>query len=177
MRINLRDELQRRLRKGNVGDILRSQAQRRIETKGADVGGYARLWADTATMKVWKGRGKNRRQVLLRHPRRGGTPLYDTGQTIYNNLKGHTKYTDDGVQMSLTGPLIAIFQHHGFTTRGPNFIPFSKAMSRGDPKAKKRGEYVWAKNGVTVPSRPILAVPKSARLEIARAIADALGAR
>ena len=180
----------------NLGLVLVMQAKKRIRTKGADVGGYARLWADTAKLKVWKGRGKNKKQVEIPHYRAGGTPLADTGNLL-QSLNGTTKAIQNGVRLFLRGPLYAVFQHHGFTTKGPNIIPFTRAAARGGAKtainqiefdidgkarkkqeaAKKRGEFGYAKHGVTVPARPILAMPSSAKREVARAIARSLGAR
>lgn len=156
--------------------ILVKQARQRIRTRGADVGGYARLWADTAKIKVWKGRGKNRKQVDLPHYRSGGTPLADTGNLV-RSLNGTFQYIPNGFRLSLRGPLYAVFQHYGFKTSGPNLIPFTRAAARKDPAALKKHQFMYAKNGVTVPARPIFAMPKAAKTEVARAIARALGAR
>jgi hypothetical protein len=180
----------------NLGLVLVMQAKKRIRTKGADVGGYARLWADTAKLKVWKGRGKNKKQVEIPHYRAGGTPLADTGNLL-QSLNGTTKAIQNGVRLFLRGPLYAVFQHHGFKTSGGNVIPFTRAAARGgarkwikqlqgDAKTKAEGkqkqamerkEFMYAKNGVTVPARPIFAMPPAAKAELARAIARALGAR
>ena len=176
--MDLGSELLRRLgsKGANVALVLVMQAKRRIRTRGADVGGYARLWADTATIKVWKGRGKNRKQVDLPHYRAGGTPLADTGNLL-QSLNGTIQHIPNGVRLFLRGPLYAVFQHHGFKTSGGNFIPFTRGAVRRDAKALQKGEYFYAKSGVTVPARPIFAMPPEAKAEVARAIARALGAR
>jgi hypothetical protein len=196
--MDLGRELVRRLgsKGANVALVLVKQAKQRIRTRGSDVGGYARLWADTATIKVWKGRGKNRRQVDLPHYRAGGVPLADTGNLL-QSLNGTIQEIPNGVRLFLRGPLYAVFQHHGFKTSGGNVIPFTRAAARGgarkwikqlegDAKSKAEGkqkqamerkEFMYAKNGVTVPARPIFAMPSTAKAELARAIARALGAR
>jgi hypothetical protein len=176
--MDLGRELVRRLgsKGANVALVLVKQAKQRIRTRGADVGGYARLWADTAIIKVWKGRGKNRKQVDLPHYRAGGVPLADTGNLL-QSLNGTIQEIPNGVRLFLRGPLYAVFQHHGFKTSGGNFIPFTRGAVRRDPKAMKAKEYLYAKSGVTVPARPIFAMPSTAKAELARAIARALGAR
>jgi hypothetical protein len=46
------------------------QARCRIRERGRDIGGYAALWADTARLKV----GKGKRARFIDHYRKGGTP-------------------------------------------------------------------------------------------------------
>jgi len=166
--MDLRAELMRRLAASNVARILVKQSQRRIRERGRDIGGYAALWADTATMKV-KRRG---RTVEIDHYRKGGVPLYDTGE-LFRSLTAEQQPMQDGVRLTLKGPLHAMFHQHGFKTSGPNRIPFTRAGVRGD----RRAPALYAKRGVTVPARPIFAMPSEARREVARTIARALGAR
>jgi hypothetical protein len=68
------------------------------------------------------------------------------------------------VKLILKGPLHALFHQHGFKTSGPNRIPFTRRAVRGDAKGKR--EALYAKKGVTVPARPIFAMPIEARREV-----------
>lgn len=174
MRNEVRRLLLVRLQQSLGADILAKQAKERIESRGADVGGYAELWANRAKpLKVKTGKNKYR---LIEHYRKGGTPLRDTGN-LFNQLKGRIQGIADGVRMHLSAPLYAVFHQHGFRTTGPNFIPFTRGAARRDAKAINRREFVVARRGVTVPARPIFAMPLAARKEVARTIARALGAR
>lgn len=168
--MSLRETLLARLAASNISRILVKQAQRRIRERGRDIGGYAALWADTARLKV----GKGKRARFIDHYRKGGTPLYDTGE-LFRGLSSEQQPVDGGVKLILRGPLHALFHQHGFKTSGPNRIPFTRRAVRGDAKGKR--EALYAKKGVTVPARPIFAMPIEARREVARAIAQALGAR
>jgi len=168
--MSLRETLLARLAAANISRILVKQAQRRIRERGRDIGGYAALWADTARLKV----GKGKRARFIDHYRKGGTPLYDTGE-LFRGLSSEQQPVDGGVKLILRGPLHALFHQHGFKTSGPNRIPFTRRAVRGDAKGKR--EALYAKKGVTVPARPIFAMPIEARREVARAIAQALGAR
>lgn len=172
MRPQVRTILLKRLQEADISRILVKQAQARIKSGGSDVGGYADLWANSA--KIMVGKGKRRREIS--HYRKGGQPLYDTGN-LFRSLTSKMSAIGDGVRLTLLAPLYGLYQHHGFKTSGPNFIPFTRAAVRRDAKALKRHEYAYAKSGVTVPSRPILAMPNPARAEVARTIARALGAR
>jgi phage gpG-like protein len=172
MQHRVREILLKRLREADISRVLVKQAQARIKSKGSDVGGYADLWADSA--KITIGKGKRRREIS--HYRKGGTPLYDTGN-LFRSLSSKMTAIGDGVRLTLLAPLYGLYQHHGFTTSGPNFIPFTRAAARKDSKAIKRHEYAYARSGVTVPARPIFALPNTARAELARTIARALGAR
>jgi phage gpG-like protein len=168
--MGLREDLLRRLAASKVARILVKQAQRRIRERGRDIGGYAALWADTARLKI----GKGKKARFIDHYRKGGVPLYDTGD-LFRSLTAEQTVIPDGVKLTLKGPLHAMYHQHGFKTSGPNRIPFTRRAARGDAKGK--GEALYAKRGVTVPARPIFAMPIEARREVARAIARALGAR
>lgn len=174
MRSQTRNILLKRLQQAVVSEILVKQAKARIRDKGADVGGYADLWANRAKpIRVKMGKKKTK---MVEHYRKGGTPLRDTGN-LFNSLSSAQVAIADGLRLILRAPLYGIFQHHGFTTSGPNFIPFTRGAVRKDQRALARREFVIAKHGVTVPARPILAMPLTAKREIARTIARALGAR
>lgn len=191
--MDLRARLLKRLQASEVARILVKQAQARIDSRGADVGGYAALWADTA--KIVIGKGKRKREVP--HYRRGGTPLFDTGE-LFKSLTASTEGTSNGVRMTLQGSMIAAMHQRGFRTSGPNFIPFNRKAAKQwvvEDEAKRRAgtkrksksftatypiaspQGLVVGRGVTVPARPIFAMPQTARREVARAIARALGAR
>lgn len=176
-----------KLRRAELASLLVNQAQRRIQSKGADVGGYARLWADKAKILVRtkKGRKRSRKRgggrvgevyELLSHYRKGGSPLMDT-MKLFISMNGRMERITDGIRLYLRMPLYGIYQHYGFTTKGPNFIPFTQRAVRREKRALKAGEFIYAKKGVTVPARPIFAMPHASRKEIVRSIAYALGAR
>jgi phage gpG-like protein len=191
--MDIRAILLKRLQSAEVARVLVKQAQARIKARGSDVGGYAPLWADTA--KIIIGKGKRKREQA--HYRRGGTPLYDTGET-YRSLTAKTEAVSNGVQMTLQGSMIAAMHQTGFRTSGPNFIPFTRKAAKEwvvqDEAKRKAGTKRKSKpfnatypiskpaglvagRGVTVPARPIFAMPQTARREVARTIARALGAK
>lgn len=185
----LRKAIIKRLQQANVGQVLASIAQNRIQTKGADIGGYAELWANKARIEVTR---KKRGKVIkeeIKHYRAGGTPLYDTGN-LFRSLRGVTTPTSDGVALTLQGSLIAVLQNKGFKTSGPNWIPFSRKAikqqaARGQKsKGRSRSNFVTSNpdglvvaRGVTVPARPLFAWPASAERTLARALARAMHAR
>jgi phage gpG-like protein len=191
--MDIRAMLLQRLQGSEVARILVKQAQARIRSRGGDIGGYAPLWADTARIVV--GKGKRRREVS--HYRKGGTPLYDTGKT-FQSLTATTEATGNGVRMTLQGSMVAAMHQHGFSTSGPNFIPFTRKAGKQwvveDEAKRKAGTKRKSKpfnatypissplglvagKGVTIPARPIFAMPQTARREVAQSIARALGAR
>lgn len=191
--MDIRALLLKRLQGSEVARILVKQAQARIKGRGSDVGGYAPLWADTA--KITIGKGKRKREVP--HYRRGGTPLYDTGET-FRSLTATTEAVGNGVRMTLQGSMIAAMHQQGFRTSGPNFIPFTRKAAKqwvvedeakrkaGTKRKGKPSNAIYpiasplglvAGKGVTVPARPIFAMPQTAKREVSRAIARALGAR
>jgi hypothetical protein len=181
----IRDEIIRRLQASEVATILVEQAQNRILRRGFDVGGYKPLWADNAKIQIRVGK----KMVTKSHYRAGGVPLYDTGQ-MFKSLHATLEPTGDGVRMTLKGSAIAVLQNRGFSTNGPNYIPFDRAGVRGEwkdsgkkkkKKKAKGGSYVInnppglvVAKGVTVPARPILAMPSSAKKDVAKAIAQVL---
>ena len=158
---NVRDQLLQRLQAAHISEILVKQAKERILSRGADIGGYAKLWADTATLNI----GTEKKPKWIDHYRKGGTPLYDTGE-LFNSLNSKTTITKNGVSLQMFGSDTALMQHTGFKVKGPVRVPF-----------KDKGKhFATLINGATIPARPIFALPTSAKKEIARAIADALGA-
>jgi hypothetical protein len=189
-------ELVSRLQASKVYEILAVQAKRRIKTGGADVGGYARLWADKAKLavkvkearKLKDGRMVGEKWKLLEHYRKGGQPLLDTRKG-WGAIHSHMTTIRNGIRITLTMPIYMIFQNYGFKTSGPNFIPFEKGGKRKMAvlQAKRdKGEEATDKEknipgitvrGVTVPARPIYAMPSSSKQEIARMIARVLKSR
>lgn len=93
--------------------------------------------------------------------RRGGKPLKDTGQG-YGAIHTRSHGSWPSVAVVVRAPLYMIYQHQGFTTKGPNFVPLSLLAKRthqagADPRAEglKRGIDYWIfRRGVTVPPRP-----------------------
>jgi len=169
--MSLSRHLKELLQKSDIGLILTKQAKERIRKRGEDIGGYAPLWADTAKLNV----GTKKKPKFIDHYRKGGVPLQDTGQNIFNTLTARTEATENGVRLTLIGSAIAAMQSKGFKKIGEVSIPFTRRAVRGDPKGAK--EHLKIKKGITVPARPIMAMPVSARIGVARAIARALGAR
>lgn len=163
-------EILKKLQASDVGLILKKQAQKRIRERGADIGGYAPLWADTARLNV----GTKKKPKFIDHYRKGGVPLYDTGD-LFRSLTAKTQAIANGVRLTLIGSAIAAAQSAGFKRIGEVIIPFTRRAVRGDPKGVR--ENLVVKRGVTVPARPVFAMPESARKEVARAIARAMGAR
>lgn len=159
------------LQQSDVGMILMKQAKERILSRGADIGGYAALWADTAKLNV----GTKAKPKMIDHYRKGGVPLFDTGENIFNSLTATTEVTANGVRLTLVGSAIAAMQSKGFKRTGNVTIPFTRRAVRGDKKGEN--ENLRVKGGITVPARPIFAMPKSSVKEIAVVIAQSLGAR
>lgn len=163
-------QLLAKLQNSNVGLILKKQAQKRIRDRGADIGGYAPLWADSARLNV----GTKKKPKFIDHYRKGGVPLYDTGE-LFRSLSAKTVIIADGIRLILIGSAIAVAQSKGFRKIGAVTIPFTRRAVRGDPKGAR--ENLRVRNGVTVPARPIFAMPETAKKELVRAIARAMGTR
>lgn len=114
-------ELLARLRAAPVGVRLVAQAKDRIRNSGDSEVTYPDLWASSYEGGSF---------------RAGGTPLRDTGG-IYASLDFETKAVTNGQRWALTSPLKhAIFQHFGFETKGPNFIPLTKKARRNWTKLR-----------------------------------------
>jgi hypothetical protein len=104
-----------------------------------------------------------RHEVLVPSYRNGGQPLRNTGQ-MYRSLKAKGERTSTGFSVALTGLKHALYQDKGFKTSGPNYIPLTRKGARNhatgaNPATEglKRGrDWLKAKSGVTVPSRPFL---------------------
>jgi phage gpG-like protein len=168
--MNPLQQLLTKLQNSNVGLILKKQAQKRIRERGADIGGYAPLWADSARLNV----GTKKKPKFIDHYRKGGVPLYDTGE-LFRSLTAKTEIIADGIRLILIGSAIAVAQSKGFRIIGAVTIPFTRRAVRGDPKGAR--ENLRVRNDVTVPARPIFAMPETAKKELVRAIARAMGAR
>lgn len=119
---------------------------------------------DNALTRVLKAKAK---ATPAESYRKGGKPLNNFG-----HLKDSffTKYAfvfeNEGTAIIVVAsPLLyAAWQHTGFKTKGPNFIPLTrKAMLRHVLHANPKGEgleqgvdYIMAWKGVNVPARPII---------------------
>lgn len=154
-------ELISRLQRSRLGDVLVSQAVRRIKSRGDSEHKYPDLWS---TGKQGKGESY----------RAGGDPLQDTGP-LMASLTAKTEPTERGVKLTLMSPLKhAQYQQRGFTTEGPNFIPLTRKAARThrkgqDPKDEGLEEgvdYIMAWNGVTVPQRKIYNMPPEDAAEL-----------
>lgn len=185
----LRRLLIKRLQATKVADILAVVAKNRITNRGSDIGGYADLWANRARIEVTKKKRGKTIKTVIPHYRAGGTPLYDTGN-LFNSLNGVTRPISEGAELVLQGSMIALLQSKGFSTKGPNWIPFSRramkqrATMQKSGKARASRSFVTSNpdglvvaRGVTVPARPLFKWPSSARRQVARAIARAMKAR
>jgi hypothetical protein len=109
--------------------------------------------------------------------REGGKPLLDTGQMLRDmGANSHTRGKD--IQITIRGPLHAIFHESGFKTKGPNFIPLTRNAKRkhatGNNPAKEgllQGkDYIMAWRGVTVPKRPFMVPTNNEWVEIGKSI-------
>ncbi len=109
--------------------------------------------------------------------RNGGHPLRDTGQ-MYREMNAGGVATSAGMRITLRGPRHALYQDRGFSTKRTNFIPLTLAAKRGhgtgnDPRAEGFAEgrdYLLARRGVTVPSRPFLLPTRKEMTEIGKSI-------
>jgi phage gpG-like protein len=180
-------ELLARLRSAPVGVRLVAQAKRRIRNGGDSTVKYPELWADNVPGSY----------------RAGGRPLRDDGR-LYSSLANEYQPVRAGARWALTSPLRhAVYQHRGFQTRGPNFIPLTKKAKRnwthnrrirrvgkaaGWPEIKIKEElakhgliegetFIMAWGGVEVPARPIFNLPPEDRAEIRATVRRALRRR
>lgn len=109
--------------------------------------------------------------------RNGGHPLRDTGQ-MYRELNAGGMATNTGLRITLRGPRHALYQDRGFSTKRTNYIPLTLAAKRGhgtgnDPRKEGFAEgrdYLLARRGVTVPSRPFLLPTRDEMREIGKSI-------
>lgn len=93
--------------------------------------------------------------------RRGGKPLLDTRQG-YAAVNAHSMRSGTTTAVTINAPAYMVYQHKGFVTKGPNFIPLSLLAKRThktgmNPKDEglKRGIDYWIfHRGVSVPARP-----------------------
>ncbi len=157
-----------------IEQLLVNQAKRRIDRGGDSEVRYKRLWADSF-----------RSRQGGRSFRRGGKPLLDTRQHVYNTLNGTRTRTSQAIIYHLRGSLAALFHHKGFTTKGPNYIPLTLRGRRehrkgADPRDEglvQSVDYIMAWRGVSVPARPIYRHAPEDRREIISTIRIALRKR
>ena len=111
-----------------------------------------------------RGKRKKRTEYLVEVPsyRNGEQPLRNTA-FMWENMNARSEAKQDGFNVTLRGPIYAIYQDKGFTTKGPNYIPLTKKGRRhakgrnpADEKMKRGKDYFMARKGVTVPARPFL---------------------
>lgn len=133
-----------------LDQVLVAQSKRRIDNSGDSEIEYADL-------------NPPRRLSGKPHFRQGGKPLIDTRRHVYDRLNGVMTQLRRALHFHLRGTLVAFYQHTGFSTSGPNFIPLTLHARRihrkgVDPRLEGLvlGEdYIMAWGGVTVPARPI----------------------
>lgn len=147
----IRRRVLRRLSDSQLGTVLVAQAHRRIENGGDSEHKYPDLWINRVPFDGF---------------RKGGQPLRDQGQ-LMQSLNGATERNGDTVTIRLQTPLMyPVYHQHGFTTKGPNYIPLSAAARRFSRVADafaaglKRGtDFLIFRKGVTVPQRKIFNTP------------------
>lgn len=153
----------------NMGSLVVSQTVARIDQGGDDEITYPDLWANRTRLDSY---------------RKGGDPLTDNGNLI-NSITFTMQSKRNGVRILVGSPLpYARYQHYGFSTSGPNYIPLTLQARRkpkgADPKVfglKPGVDYIMAWKGVTVPSRPILRFSKGNIQEIRETLAISLERR
>lgn len=109
--------------------------------------------------------------------RAGGKPLRDTGQMM-REMGAKASLRGKGIEITMYGPLHAIFHELGFKTSGPNFIPLTKKGKRShatgnnpENKGLVRGkDFIMAWNGVEVPKRPFMVPTNDEWVEIGKSI-------
>lgn len=115
--------------------------------------------------------------------RRGGKPLLDTRQGY-----AAVSTTAEGKLPELTvrvrAPAYMVYQHAGFTTKGPNFMPVSLLAKRIHQKGRNpraeglfKGKDFWIfRNGVTIPPRPFAKLGPKYMQRVAKTIARSMRA-
>lgn len=152
-----------------LGQVLVSQARRRMVKSGDSEHRYPDLWNHPGSRRT------------------GELPLLDRG-LMSAALSGKDERTEDGQKSTLVGTMVAVYHQHGYKTKGPNFIPLTLAAARAhqpgaNPRDEglvpwddetKEGDYVMAWRGVTVPQRKIFNLPPEDVQEIGETIAQAI---
>ena len=160
--------MKQRVRDGVAGsglhELLILQAQARMMAGGDSEHTYPDLWGHPGSYRADG-------QPLMDDAGRGG---------LFSRLAGTTTIDGNVITATLLAPLYAIYHQHGFTTKGPNFIPLTLRAKRDhmpganpaneglEPWNPKTGEgdYVMAWRGVTVPQRKIFNLPQEDRADI-----------
>lgn len=97
--------------------------------------------------------------------RKDGQPLRDTGALKASFFLHSQNATPTELMSTVASPFPhAVYQHTGFKTNGPNFIPLTRKAARmhrpgADPRSEglePEVDYVMAWSGVHVPARPII---------------------
>lgn len=112
--------------------------------------------------------GRQARAIIRWGHRAGGQPLMDTRTHIHNRISAKTVLGNYGTELKLvlTIPEIAAYHLRGFKTKGPNFIPLTRAAMRrhqrgANPETEglvQGWDYKIAMKGVTVPARPFFSL-------------------
>lgn len=120
-----------------------------------------------------------RTEYLVRVPsyRNGGHPLRDTG-ILYGSLGAQGAATSTGLRVTLRGPKYGLYQDRGFSTKGVNYIPLTLAAKRGHGTGNNPGaegfslgkDYLLARRGVRVPSRPFLLPTREEMIGVGKSI-------
>ncbi len=113
--------------------------------------------------------------------RNGGKPLRNTGESL-NDISGTTIPLGGAVEITVRGPIHMMWQHHGFKTQGPNFIPLTRKAARthrtgANPVAeglKPGKDYIMAWSGVDVPARPWMTPTKENLEDLGDLVAKAI---
>lgn len=147
-----------------VGELLVSQALRRIRNRGDSTHRYPELWATR------EGKGY----------RAGGAPLQDTGRGM-QSLSSRTEVGPDSVTFTLQdGAGYMVYHQNGYKTRGPNLVPLTRRFLLSHVKGEnphhetdsagvgfRAGvDFIMFWNGVDVPQRKIFNMPPEDRREI-----------
>lgn len=147
-----------------IGELLVSQAQRRMTRKGDSTHTYPDLWATKVNLGY----------------RAGGNPLQDTGRGRNAlSFKREVK-TNEVVFTLLDGAGYLVYHQHGFKTKGPNLVPLTRRFLRTHVKGRNPREevdsagvgfiegedYIMFWNGVDVPQRKVFNLPPEDRAEI-----------
>lgn len=167
----LKAKIREQLVAADIGEVLVSLAKWRIANGGDSEHKYPELWA-TAT-----GLGY----------RSGGQPLRDTGILMSSITQKTQMKGGSSVVMTLidgTPDGYGVKHQKGFTNRGPQAIPLTRAAARvlGEPPHKRREvrnlglvedeDYIWVKGNTEVPQRKIFNMPPEDVRDIRDAVED-----
>lgn len=124
----VQSRVMKRLKAARLDLVLVTQAQNRIRAKGDSQHHYPDLWDHPKSFRAGA------------KPLRGITGLLMSSLTAKSTIMSDTK-----IRLTLISPhLYAIYHQHGFSTKGPNFIPLTRKAavnaSRFKPLAQALSE-------------------------------------